>query len=255
MKFWQTVITSLVVSAAVAAPIIVAVRIPLAATTVENPVPAERVIDVLPTPPGTDIPVVQVEVGELVRLTAGGDAVAWTSVPAVADWLSYGDANGACVMSFRRVGEYTVVVAVAAVGNVEQRKIVIQVGTPEPGPGPIPGPAASAWDGKIAAWLAGNPAAKQGAARLADSFASVAANVEAKLAAGELMTVDQVVALTVTANQSALVGVGGDWTAFRSSLSAELQRMATTGELTTMRQHVDNWKLIAAALRRVASVG
>src|SRR5690606_24407284 len=111
------------------------------------------------------------------------------------------------------------------------------------------------WDAKVSAWLAGNPAAKVGAARLADSFAKVAASVESQITAGKLVTVDQINALTLQENQNALIGVPGDFSVFRNGLAAELGRMAAAGELSTMQQHVNVWKQIADALRRFASAG
>lgn len=198
------------------------------------------------------------EIGELVRLKSDGDHVAWDVIPQVPDWLSYGEANSNYAISFRRAGEYTIVAAPTKSGRAEIRRIVVTIGPvtvipPTPTPNPtIPVMPTSFWDAKIVGWIGGDPARKADSPKLADSFAAVAGQIEAKLVAGELLTAEQIITLTAAANQSAIASSTADWSGFRAALSEELKAMSAQGKLADMRQHATTWREISVALRKAA---
>jgi hypothetical protein len=70
------------------------------------------------------------EVGELGRLEASGEKADWSCVPDSADGQSYGPGNLSYCISFREVGQYTVVAAILADGEVHVVKYTLQVEGP-----------------------------------------------------------------------------------------------------------------------------
>lgn len=209
-----------------------------------------------PTPESVIEPVVEKEtgdslsvaVGELVRLEGDGQATVWTIEPAVSDFVSYGNDNEKCAVSFRVPGRYIIYQSrlrdkTFAGETVEVVRVVINVGESAT---PV---LVSDWDSKFSAW---GIVDKAEAGKLSKAFASVANDVDSQVAAGTLVGPDRILLLTKNANQSALGNRTEQWRPFFDKLNAELGVMAESGQLQTMADHVRVWREISAAFDRAA---
>lgn len=143
-----------------------------------------------------------------------------------------------------------------SLGSVVHR---LAIGEPEPEPlpnppGPTPPPTPLP-DGKfkLAAFAfteagkvtsANRPAA---AKNLANSFRGIASAI----AAGALSKPEEILAKTLTGNQTALGGDRAAWSAFGVSLSTELERLHAAGTLRVPADYQTAWDEIATGLEAV----
>lgn len=235
---WQTILTAAIVAAAIAVPVAFTLR---TSTISVAPVSVESSTDV------TDDPnLKRVSVGELVRLESDGEHVAWTTEPEVSDLVSFGSHNEFCVVSFRTAGRYVAIAAQTKANKVEISRVEIIVGNHKPGKPNGPTPVSNDWSNLVAVWLADVPAEQQkaGAALLAESYRNVAASVQRDIDAGKLVTPQDIIDQTKQSNNAALGGAVLNWRPFFVSLAAEVSKR----KLTSMAEHVREWKNLADAL-------
>lgn len=156
------------------------------------------------------------------------------------------------VFSSETPGEYLFIVAGAKDGKVSvvTHKIIVAGGTVTPGT-----PVIATLDSQVKTWADPVVSAtkRDEALKLAQSFTSVASIVEQSVASGQLMSIDDIVAATVTSNKAALGTSLDAWAPFRTGLSAYLKSRADAGELSDMASHVATWKAIAVALESYAA--
>lgn len=205
------------------------------------------------------------EIGELVRFDLSGSTAQsfkWLMVPETVDFETYNNGQSA-VFSARKPGSYMFIVACAYDGSVDvaTHTVVIEGQTdpvdPEdpvdPDDGypvvdrPIMGDDLSDW---TPYWCSINKCEKEDAAKLAESFESIAAQV----AAGVLQTANDITAATAEANRQALGESLPEWLPVLRELQTAMKNLAAEGKLATPDQHRDLWVDIAQGLRLYAAL-
>lgn len=197
--------------------------------------------------------------GDLVILSAvseGAKHYAWTLANSDKTFLPT-DGGTKAVFASGKSGRYIFVLSASDAVGLAQTKHVLTIGEPEPEPlppGPTPPPTPLP-DGKFKlAAFAFNEAGKvtssnrpAAAKNLANSFRGIASAI----AAGALNKPEEILAKTLTGNQTALGGDRAAWSAFGVSLSAELEKLHTSGTLRLPADYQTAWDEVATGLEAV----
>jgi hypothetical protein len=184
--------------------------------------------------------------GQLAVLSVEGsdaNAFAWKVVPETANFMVIDDGRRAVFSGTN--GTYLFIVS-AAKGDtvaVETHNIIIGDGiAPTPGPADL--------SAKVVSWAKlVQPASRDEAIKLAQSFNSVSATV----AAGVITTPTDIVNVTKTSNRQALGTSIAKWTPFLEALNVELSAQAKAGTLTDAASHAKAWRQIAIGLEKYAN--
>jgi hypothetical protein len=178
-------------------------------------------------------------IGELVHLDVSESIAVefrWLLVPDSVDFLVY-DSGKRAVFSGRKAGEYQIIIGCAVDGTLDVMSHTIRViGPPEI---PVDGN----FVGLIPYWMWSNPLPSEDCVALADSFESIAAQVEA------LLTPKDWIEATAKANRTVLGDQIDVWSDMLEKIGKELLGKAQAGELTTPEEHRKVWLEIAEGLR------
>jgi len=200
--------------------------------------------------------------GDLVILQAvseGAKHYAWTLANSDKTFLPT-DGGTKAVFASGKAGKYIFVLSASDAVGLAQTKHELTIGEPEPEPlppvppGPTPPPTPLP-DGKFKLAIfafteagkvqsANKPAA---AKNLANSFRGIASAI----AAGALSKPEEILAKTLSGNQTALGGDRAAWSAFGVSLSTELEKLNTAGTLRLPADYQAAWDEIATGLEAV----
>jgi len=200
------------------------------------------------------------EVGELVRFDVSesvAESFRWLVVPETGDFEVYNDGKNA-VFSARRPGEYMFIVACAFKGTVDVATHVITIQGQEPLPPDdnkptpeVPEPEeGSSLDTWVTYWCASLQLPKHEARQLAESFESVAAMISADVG----LKPQDIIEATSKANRAALGDSIDQWVPLLQQLQGALQKQAEEGNLVTVDQHTEVWRLVATGLNNYASL-
>ena len=200
------------------------------------------------------------EVGQLGRLTASGEKADWSCVPDSADGQSYGEGNLSYCISFREAGQYTVVAAILADGEVNVVTYVLQVEgpvtvivdppvviIPPPGPPNIdPINADPALVAKVQAAAVKSRANKTRTADVAEVFALVAQELKDGELEGSTEAINRTAVLNRELNVSGLGKLMG-------SINVIIMQEDESGKLDDVAGCLEVWLSIAAGLNNYAS--
>lgn len=175
-------------------------------------------------------PVTSVEVGDLVTLNSEGVAVTWVIEPEI-PYVAYGAQTEQLVTSFKQPGQYFIYAAyiTSDAGTAVTRFPVTVTG----GAAPVPDSSLKSVFGP-----------KADAAKLAAAFRAVAASVQTRLDNGILVTPEQIISETQTANKNALGANVKAWEPYFTALGAKLQ----AANLQSMPDHIKVWNELALEL-------
>ncbi len=173
-------------------------------------------------------PATSVEVGDLVTLNSPGHAVTWVIEPEI-PYVAYGPQTENLVTSFKHPGQYYIYAASItedAGTAVTRYPIAVAGATPATPESKLPfGP-------------------KADAPKLAAAFRAVAASVQTRLDNGILVTPEQIISETATANKNALGANAKAWEPYFAKLQAKLQ----AANLQSMPDHIKVWNELALEL-------
>ena len=178
-------------------------------------------------------------VGELVRLDASessADSFKWLLVPESVDFEVYAEGRKA-VFSARSPGEYLFIVAVAKEGSVDVVTWLLRVIGPPDKPDPEDNITAH-----VVYWLWNLQVSDESKIALADNFDRIA-----DMGLGEPK---EWIYETSRSNREVLATEYEVWKPFLQKIGAQLEQMATSGQLTTPEEHATVWRQIAEGLRK-----
>lgn len=205
---------------------------------------------------------VEVEVGELARLSVAQGKVDWNCIPETLDSQIFGENNQKFVISFRKPGVYYVVAAVAFEDQVKSltHKITV-LGPPEPPkPPPTPVDPVDPVDPDVPInveldvslvklsekWCKNTNSNKRAVGPLAEVFKKVGNEIRD----GHLTTTGEIINRTAVLNQELDLS---RLSRLMSEIQVYLTTQADSGKLDTAEQHMVVWLSIAEGLGRYAN--
>lgn len=173
-----------------------------------------------------------VEVGELVTIKEGGDAVDWLFIPEIEDYYLL-DKPGHCVLSFRSPGQYLAIASVVNGGGVKTQKWEITVNS---------GFVANEWARRFADW---GLRPGEGLADFAAVFRETAAELKSAINENLLLTPEEILARL---SERAKRLPANQWSNLRGHLIPVFKELEAEGELLSVADFARVFEDIAEAL-------
>ena len=222
----------------------IVVGVTVAAISVPNPATSEVVVS------GDALEIIiespdAVQVGQLAVIDASktdADSYAWTVAPSSEFRLFEGGTH--LVFANALPGDYLFVIAAAKGGKIGMLEKIVTV----EGQAPTPGP--EGFSGRLTRVFdeVKSPDKKTEGTKLSETFKTVASMI----AAGVLKTLDDVQTATFEMNKDALGANRELWSPVSAEISAEMQKRAENGTLSTLQEHQAAWREVAEILRQAA---
>lgn len=198
----------------------------------------------------------EIAAGNLATLIADSPTAtsfAWVVFPFTKNFYVDSSRRAAVLCGDGSVKEYNVILSVIVDGQIAMAQKCVAVGAlvpPSPTP-PLPEPDVplSKFSRQIKEW-AESTVSDPGRFEEAQKLATVYDVVIAKIAAGTLTEVDEIIKTTFDASRAAVPRFTA-WQEFGEKLRGQLNANFEAGILKTPADHVSHWKAIAAGLKAV----